>query len=552
MRIKTWVIIVLNSLVIFVVGVLAFAFYEQFLQSLNERALQQLNSIMHLKRIQVERLIMQERLDLTGQKSRFMEQVPFALPDSVLNRTGVYDLTRFNPTGYLTIGLVQADSANPRIALIDHQKIQHILLERTGMGNTGESYLVGEDFRLRTSSRFFPEKRPHSLLAKTRGVTEALNGKSGYGIFPDYREVQVFSSYAPIQIDSLQLVILSEMDVSEVIAPLHAMRRRLLTISLGMIALVIVISLFLANILTRPLILMIKHLQAMANGDYRQPISPPRYLGEIQETYTALSELQQVLSGAVDFSTEIGNMNLTRAYQPLSTHDLLGNSLISMRDKLLEYQQKEADHTLTTKRLLVDRMEQERKRLARELHDGIGPLLTSLRLYVQNHITDDSHQADMKRLLDETIKEIRMMTYALMPPSLQDFGVGLTLKQFATQMQKATQLDIQFEDLTQGDGSRIPLSLGVNIFRIYQELVNNTVRHAEASLVRSSLSEFEDRVSLFYVDNGKGFSPEKTTFGAGLSNIKERVAIFNGLIEIHSEPGRTSFEIELPLAPVHQ
>ena len=545
MRIKTGIIIVLNGLIILVVVVLSFAFYEQFVKALNERILLQLTSIKRLKRVQIEEYLRHEWEAFSQSNREITNHVVFSIPEYILNRPGIHDLTRFNPDSLLLVGMIDAQK---RIKLISHQRFQEILLERTGMGNTGESYLVGPDFRLRSISRFFPEKHPYEIEVKTYGVKQGLIGENGQGIFPDYRGIEVYSAYHQINIDHLNWVILSEIDVKEAAIPLEEIQRNLFIIALIIICLVVLFSLYLSKRLSSPLISMKDYLESMARGNYSQPIDVFVQPKEMNEMYSALIELQNALSGAVDFSLEIGKMNLKKDYQPKSTKDLLGHSLISMRDKLLEYQQKEDQNTIITKRLLVERLEKERKRLARDLHDGVGPLLTSVKLYAQTHILDETQRSEVNKLLDETLSEIRRQTYELMPPSLHDFGIGLTLQNLSSNIQKISGLDIVFEDLTKSESSTIPSSIAINLFRICQELFHNTIRHANASMIRVSLSELDDRVSLYYMDNGVGFVPSEIQSGSGLTNIQERVDIFRGFLHIQSERANTVFEIELPLS----
>jgi len=292
---------------------------------------------------------------------------------------------------------------------------------------------------------------------------------------------------------------------------------------------------------------MEKNLKQMSEGQYNIDIDDTSPLLEISNMFQALNELQQSISGAVDFSFEIGKMNFKSSYDPKSVRDLLGHSLIKMRDKLHEFQTKESRNSLVLKKMLLEREEAERKRISMGLHDGIGPLLTTLKLYIQNNIPNPTKKKEIKSLLDDTISEIRMITNDLMPPALIDFGVGSALDNFVRNIRKTSEINIQFEDLTKHNNTHIPIDLGINIYRISQELINNTIKHALADKVVLTLSEFDDRVSLFYFDNGEGYDPDKIISGSGLANINERVDIFKGTIDIIPEKNNATVEIELPL-----
>lgn len=290
----------------------------------------------------------------------------------------------------------------------------------------------------------------------------------------------------------------------------------------------------------------------MAKGNYKQQSNLMPSLStsffktpkEINEMFEALISLKTALSGAVDFSVEVGNMNLTAKYSPKSTDDLLGKTLLKMREKLIDFRNKEQQSVLNNKRILVDRLEGERKKLARELHDGIGPLLTTLKFYIQNNITKETHKTEIKKILDTTIAEVRAMTNSLMPSTLEDFGIGPTLKNYVQTIQQSVAVKIEFDDASKGNISN---QLAINLFRIVQELINNTVKHSQAKQIKITLSEFDNFISLFYFDDGGGFDINTINLGSGITNIKERVALFNGTLNLDTNNNTTIFEIEVPI-----
>ena len=415
------------------------------------------------------------------------------------------------------------------------------------MGDSGESYLVGEDFRMRSQSRFYPNKIPYTLLVKTKGVNNAFKGINGRGVFKDYRGIDVYSVYSLIKIRNLKLVILSEMDVDEVTIPLQELKERLIFLTLAIFLLAVMLSLFLIRIITNPIKNMQKSLRIMAEGDYNQSNEFIKNSSEIQEMFDALANLKASLQGAVKFSDDIGKMNLNTDFQPKSSNDLLGKSLLAMRDKLIEFRNKEENTRIQSKRMLVNSLENERRRLARELHDGVGPYLTSLKHYIENRVENEVKKSEMKKIVDATISEIRLMSNALMPASIDDFGIGVTLTNFIESLKKSTTVTIEYEDLTRQEGSNITNQQAINLFRICQELINNSLKHAQAKNIRITLSEFDEFISLFYFDDGIGFDINTVKLGLGINNIKERVEICNGSIVINAMPGNSSFEIELPI-----
>lgn len=549
MHIKTLILIIINSLIALVIALLSFSSYKQFSNVLNDRILLQLNSIKTLKQNQIEHLLKSEweRFETSQFYNQNIDTTLIKLPDSIKNSTGIYDLTAYHVDKKTTIGLISNSKRGTMIKILDYNKIKRILLERTGMGDSGESYLVGEDFRMRSQSRFYPNKIPYTLFAKTKGATKAFTEINGRGVFEDYRGIDVYSVYSLIAVKNLKLVILSEMDVDEVTMPLKELKERLLGLTLAIFLLALMLSLFLIRIITNPIKNMQKSLRIMAEGDYNQTNEFIKNSNEIKEMFDALANLKASLQGAVKFSDDIGKMNLNTNFKPKSSNDMLGKSLLAMRDKLIEFRNNEENTRIVSKRMLVNGMENERRRLSRELHDGIGPYLTSLKHYIENRVEDELQKTEMKKIVDDTISEIRLMSNALMPASIDDFGIGVTLTNFIESLKKSTTVTIEYEDLTQQEGSNITNHQAINLFRICQELINNSLKHSEAQNIRITLSEFDEFISLFYFDDGIGFDINTVKLGLGIINIKERVEICNGKITINATPGDTSFEIELPI-----
>lgn len=549
MSIRTVILIIINSLIALVIVVLSFSSYKEFSNVLNDRILQQLNSIKTLKKNQIEHLINGEweRFESYPMYDQNIDSTEFTLPESIKNSNGIHDFTAYHNDKTTRIGFVSNSKRGRRIKVLDYNKIKNILLERTGMGNSGESYLVGEDFRMRSQSRFYPNITPYTLSVKTEGVANAFKGIDGRGVYEDYRGVDVYSVYSVIKISNLKMVILSEIDVDEVTMPLKKLKERLVGLTLAIFLVAVMLSLFLTKIITNPIKNMQKSLRIMAKGDYNQTNEFIKNSNEIEEMFDALANLKVSLQGAVKFANDIGEMNLNTEYQLKSPNDLLGKSLLAMRDKLIEFRNNEESSRIKSKRMLVNGLENERRRLSRELHDGIGPYLTSLKHYIENKVENELKKSEMKKIVDDTIAEIRLMSNALMPSSIDDFGIGVTLTNFIESLKKATAVTIEYEDLTKQDNSKITNHQAINLFRISQELINNSLKHSKAKNIRISLSEFDDFISLFYFDDGIGFNFSTVKLGLGINNIKERVEICNGKIAINSTPGKTTFEIELPV-----
>ncbi len=569
MSIRLWITLLINVLIILIVSTLSFFFYHQFQNTLDQRVLLQLTSIKRLKRVQIEKYIQTEwqsfleSVDTVASVSsgQFIDFTPEAdvinmdidCLSSKLNaraiKRGIYDLSNCSKNGTAKLGLIKVtDNNGYQLKILGMEKIQEILLERTGMGESGETYLVAEDLGLRSVSRFFPDRPPRNIIADTRGVQQALTGQDGTGIFEDYRGIEVYSAYHKLNLAPLNWVILSEMDVAEVSIPLQKLRKKLWLIVLIMIFVALLLSLFIARFLAAPLLKMQDFLNRMSIGSYDMKIDATRpTASEIKEMFLALDRLKHSISQSIEFSSEIGNMNLAAQYAPASKNDVLGKSLIRMQARLIEYEQVAKQNSLLAKQSLISGQENERKRLSRELHDGLGPLLTTLKLSVQAANLTKEEKNKLSTIVDKTVNEIRRMTYDLMPPALVDFGVGKALLNFLDLIRKSTGITILYEDATHDTEDRFKLEIDICIFRVCQELIHNSIKHAEADKITISLTQFTDRLSFFYTDNGNGFDPEIVYPGAGLKNIKERIEVLNGYLQITSDRTGTKVEVEIPI-----
>lgn len=548
--IRSWIMIILNLMLIFVVGIISVTFYAQFKEVLDERMMLQLTSIKKLKRIQIEKYINREKAEFLASGYSSFPYIPAnnSVLDSVAKyatHSGLVDATCHTLDSSPQLVLIKVIKDNKFIKPINQARIQEILLERTGMGDTGETYLVGEDYKLRSRSRFFPSVPAYKIEAKTENVQKALAGISNHSITKDYREVEVYSAFHLLEVEGIDWVILSEIDVEEVVAPLLVLRNKLILISFLVVCFSVIISYFISRSLSKPLVQIRSNLFGMSEGDYDIKVSDNSILIEFNETIEALNSLRNSLLGAIYFSNEIGKMNLQFSYHPKSEKDVLGSSLVKMRDKLIEFQKKIDKEELKSKRLFVKGQENERSRLSKEIHDGIGPLLTVLRLTILSIDITKEQKEKLKNLIDETISESRRISNDLMPSLLLDFGLKQALMNFIQTVSAKTKSEIIFSNSVESL-IKISKEVEIAIFRICQELLNNAIKHSEAKKIKIDLREFSHKIELQYNDNGVGFDVKKKKKGSGLNNIQERIKIINGDLSIVSSFGGTNILIEIP------
>ena len=210
--------------------------------------------------------------------------------------------------------------------------------------------------------------------------------------------------------------------------------------------------------------------------------------------------------------------------------------------------------------LILEGQEEERKRISAEIHDGIGQMLTALKLNLEG-ITPTSapHMKkrikDTKELMKSVIKEVRRVSFNLAPSSLVDFGITPALKKISQEVSALTSTKVLFENRT-GFINRLDKIVETNLYRIVQEAVNNCIKYSEASEIKISIEHTYNQLMVSVEDNGKGFEKEKLEkaghFGAsghGIFNMKERAAYINAQFDVDTKLNRgTKITLTLPLS----
>ena len=198
----------------------------------------------------------------------------------------------------------------------------------------------------------------------------------------------------------------------------------------------------------------------------------------------------------------------------------------------------------TLVRRLLNATEDERRRLARELHDEIAQLLTVIQLSLHRIDLDTPEMRHASELLTRTQEEIHRIIHDLRPSLLDDLGLASAMQSYAQEHLVRNGLRVGLEI----DESLPPRpEIETVIFRIYQELVTNILRHAGAEQVSVELYERDGTIVLAVEDDGQGFDPEARSAGAGITGMRERAALVNGTIRFDSEPGSgTHVLVEIP------
>jgi len=209
--------------------------------------------------------------------------------------------------------------------------------------------------------------------------------------------------------------------------------------------------------------------------------------------------------------------------------------------------------------LILEGQEEERKRLAMDIHDGIGQMLTSLKFQIESINLANGAQVDEKigeiqQLINQVIKEVRRVTFNLKPTVLGDYGLQAGLNVFIREIGKLT--DIKLDYHVAGDtDTRLPQKVENNIFRIVQEAINNAIKYSGASRIEIALRQTETDVVITVRDEGHGFDEKlvearstNIESGRGFFNMYERTEYINGRLDLRSSPGQgTTITLTVPL-----
>ncbi len=199
---------------------------------------------------------------------------------------------------------------------------------------------------------------------------------------------------------------------------------------------------------------------------------------------------------------------------------------------------------------IVETEEKERERLARDLHDEIGPLLSSLKMYISSLQPTGKKEREgyilqqMISLVNEAIQTVRSISTDLSPHVLNQYGLEAALESLIQKIEKLIEIDFQ-SNLKE---ERLPSNIEIIYYRIIKELINNTLKHAGASRIKIGLQRYDNTLYLYYSDNGKGFDFQKTIDskekGIGLTNIMSRIKAINGKFSVSGGIGK-GFILEL-------
>jgi len=341
------------------------------------------------------------------------------------------------------------------------------------------------------------------------GIQEALNGSSGFTYIKNGSSEHVVA-YSPVDFEGWILIL--EEPWESVDTPYLRLTQFAPLILIPLLAFTLVALWFGASQIVRPLQKLESLASDLAWGD----------LKAIERPVGGVQEIQQLQNELVHLAHKVQDSQK-------SLHDYIG--------------------------AINQGQEDERRRLARELHDETLQSLIALRQRIQlaqMKVKKGKMQealAELETLSSNSIEELRRLTRALRPITLEDFGLVAALKMLAEESRKE-ELEVKFS--LQGKEARLNPSVEMSLFRVVQEALSNVTRHAEATLARIELGFQPGSVSVQVSDNGKGFTPPRTPaeFAQaghyGLLGMYERIELIGGKLSIQSQPGGTTLVVVVP------
>jgi signal transduction histidine kinase/YHS domain-containing protein len=391
------------------------------------------------------------------------------------------------------------------------QLISHSLTEAFGNSNQTGILLVGSDREALYTQNF---AEGESDTTNHPGVLAALDGESGtFYVKMDSSEHVV--AYAPIP--SLGWGLVVEEPWEKVANPSLSISQ-LVPLLMVPVLIMAVVSLWFG---LRQVVLPLRDLEyradALAWGNHKSVETPVGGIPEIQNLQARLVHMSQQVQAA-----------------QRSLHGYIGE--------------------------ITAAQEEERQRLARELHDDTIQSMIALKQKVQmaelsGNGSDEKTLQELDRMAEQTIQNLRRVTRALRPIYLEDLGLVTALRMLAREVERGAEIEVEFQQT--GDERRLPAPVELALYRITQEALNNISRHSQATQASINIQFDLERVRLQVMDNGKGFIVPKTPSAFapeghfGLLGLYERASLIGASLEIQSQPGGgTSVVVDLIESPL--
>ncbi len=341
--------------------------------------------------------------------------------------------------------------------------------------------------------------------------------------------------------------VLIRQDESVAFAQARSARWTILWLGPALLGLALLFAWGAARSVRGPIALLTDSAERIAYGNLSQPI-PDLGADEVGRLGRSFEQMRMALRASIGH-VEQANLDLERRVEE-RTHELEGlyhqlQEREAWREELL--------------RKVISAQEDERKRLARELHDETSQTLSALAMKIETALAAWPSEASRERLVEargltvRTLEELHRLIFDLRPSVLDDLGLLSAIRWYAERHLERRGIAVRCE--FSGVADRLVPELETALFRVCQEAITNIAKHSEADSVLIQCLEREDRISIEIEDDGKGFSPESLPppaareRGLGLLGMRERVELFGGTLVLDSAPGQgTRIAVTVPLS----
>ncbi len=423
-------------------------------------------------------------------------------------------------------------------ALVIGKKIGNTEMEAAQMVNIGDTYIALNDFK-KLESYYTRALELYTQLDSRENMAIALRGIAIYNLFEkNFEEAKRFAEKSLLIVSNEELLFQRQKTL-ETLSNIHFALHNITT----------------AEEYARSSTLI---------GDSILNETIRKNTLELEKKYESQKKQTQIYQLEAENKTQRFSLKQKRTLNYILTGSAAALLIISLlsfrtyRQKQKLQQQRiselETQQQLTATEAVLKGEEQERTRLAKDLHDGLGGMLSGIKHSFNNMkgnliMTPENAQAFERSMdmLDSSIKEMRRVAHNMMPEALVKFGLDTALKDFCNDINQSGALKINYQSIGV-ENEVIDQTTAITIYRIVQELINNTMKHAAAKTAIVQLSKTGEQLAVTVEDDGKGFDPVilQGAKGIGWTNIKSRVDFLKGKLDVQSAAGKgTSVHIEL-------
>jgi signal transduction histidine kinase len=400
--------------------------------------------------------------------------------------------------------------------LLSVERLQRTFLPALGLGSGNTTIAVVADNQIIASESGQDKNGQATIDDLAKPIMAAAEGKSGRITYTDSTGMERLAVYAPVSFPGANWSVIVTNSAPTAYGESRYLLERGLIALAGAVLLTLILAVLFGEFTARPLRQLTKQSAAIAEGDYSQSVQPVGQ-GEVATLSSSFSLMAERLM------SQVRDLEAARA------------EVEAQAERLRELL-----------RRTVRLQEDERRRIASEIHDAVSPLITgalyqarAARLSNGGHsdgAQDHESLNAVTDLLERAMAEIHDVIFALRPPDLDDLGVVAAIDRYVQQINR-TGLPCRLE--VTGHQRRLSPEARLGIYRIVQEALHNALRHADADEAVVRLEWGEDLLRVTIRDNGSGFDPEQAASPAslGLLSMRERAAAIGARLEIASRPG---------------